>query len=72
MFSKVCVQNSVHRGEVDSPKADTFPGRHPTGQTPPGRHPSGQTPPGQTAPRAPHHQTVTAAEDMHPTGMHSC
>ena len=29
----------------------------------------GQTPPGQTPPSPP---TVTAADDTHPTGMHSC
>ena len=38
-----------------------------TGQTPPGR-PPGQTPLRQTSP----HQTATAEESTHPTGMHSC
>ena len=38
--------------------------RHLSRHPPPGRHPPGLTPPFQ--------QTAIAADDMHPTGIHSC
>ena len=42
----------------DTPPRQTLPGQTPApGQTPPGRHPP---------------KTATAADGMHPTGMHSC
>ena len=67
------------------PPGQTLPGRHPL-QIPPGRHPGQRpprqtpslgrnppqtpptdTPPGQTPP-----EMATAADGMHPTGIHSC
>ena len=66
----------------DTPWADT-PGKTPPGQThPPCRHPSCRIPPGRH-PLATHssgrhplgrhpHEMATAADSMHPTGMHSC
>ena len=57
---------------------------HPLGRHPLGRHPPGYTPPQQTpcpvhagihTPRRPVHAGIdmaTAADGMHPTGMHSC
>ena len=71
--------------DIKFPWADT-PGRHPSGQTPlradtpQGRHPSGQTPPWADTPHLgryppgtspPSHQTATAADGTHPTGIHS-
>ena len=85
MFSQACVKNSVHRGDVcqthTPPRADTpwidAPRQKPLGRHPLGRHPHGQTP--QTGRHPPfrgrhpsHQQTATAADGMHPTGMHSC
>ena len=64
---------------ADTPKADTPWQTPPPRQTPPGQtHTPGQTPPGQTPPgrhppgRHSPRQTATAADDTHPTGMHSC
>ena len=59
MFSQECVKNSVPWG---MPQCiwDIHPLANTPGQTPPGRPPK-QTP-----------QVVTAADRMHPTGMHSC
>ena len=58
IFSQACVKNSVHGGEeVYTPwQADTLPGQTPT---PLGRHPASP-------------EMATAADGMHPTGMHSC
>ena len=53
------LQVSVHMG-VSTP---LHAGIHTPGQT----HPPGQTPPGETLPKM-----ATAADGMHPTGMHSC
>ena len=65
MFLHPSVSHSVHRGEC-LPQCML-------GYTP------RQTPPRQTPPRAdiplsrhPPQQTATAADGMHPTGMHSC
>ena len=62
MFSQAYVKNSVHgSGRCTARQADIPLGSHPVlwEDTPP---------PGQT----PRHQTATAADDTHPTGMHSC
>ena len=74
-------------GGVHLPRINTTPllGRHPQADTPLGRHPfwadasPGQTPPKQTPPLGRHlsrqtvpAETATAADGMHPTGMHSC
>ena len=66
MYSQVCVKNSVHGGGWGCLPQCMLGYIHSpiSGQTPPlGRHPLGRHPPGQTA---------TAADGMHPTGMHSC
>ena len=74
MFSQACVKNSV-RGEVYTPPdTDPPPGQTPHlpdtawADTPLDTHPR-HNPPRQTPPPTP---TTTAADDTHPTGMHSC
>ena len=71
MFSQLCVKNSVLRGGVSqhalgqTPPCPVHAGIHtpPGRHTLPGRHPQG---------RHTHPPTATAADDTHPTGMHSC
>ena len=82
MFSQACVKNSVHGRGVHPTWADTSsqannPLRqtHPQADTPRadthllGRHPLGRHNPWADTPL---HQMVTAADGIHPTGMHSC
>ena len=84
VFTSVCQEFSPQGGCL--PDTHPSPGRYlldrrpqaeTPGQTPLGRHPHGQTP--QTGRHPPfrgrhpsHQQTATAADGMHPTGMHSC
>ena len=65
MFSQVSVSHSVHREGV----SQTPPGLDlPRDRNPPWAGPlPGQGPPGQT----PVSRRATAADGMHPTGMHS-
>ena len=85
VFTPVC--DSVHRGEVYIPWANTSPpGRHlqadpprqtdtAPGQTPPRADTPRQIPLGrQTSPWAdtPSPEMTTAADGTHPTGMHLC
>ena len=83
MFLHLSVSHSVHGVCIPACiGADTpSPWQTPPGQTPPllGRHPPGQThplPPGQIPPsmHAGIHTPLvaTAADGMHPTGMHTC
>ena len=70
MFSQACVKNSVHGGCLPQCMLGYT---HSPGQTPPFRHtpPWVDTPlPGRHPP--PPHQTVIAADGMHPIGMLSC
>ena len=77
MLLHLSVSHSVHRGAfILACTGQTPPlGRHPPF---PGKHPlpradtplSGQTPHPQVDPTP--QQTATAADDTHPTGMHSC
>ena len=77
VFTPVCF--SVHRwGVCLSACWDIYPldrqpppGRHPQADTPPGRPPWADTPLGRH-PLGRHPPAVTAADSMHPTGMHSC
>ena len=73
VFTSVCQEFWPQEGDVH-PQADTTPQADNLWADPMGRHPPGQTPPGQTLPRQtpPPHQTATAADSTHPTGMHSC
>ena len=64
--SQACVKNSVHGG-VYTPWADIPPGKHSLL----GRHPPAQTSPWADIPLADTpQQMATAADGMHPTGMH--
>ena len=81
IFSQECVKNSVHGGG-ELCLAQCMLGYTPPGQTPPGQTPPwadtplwADTPPRQTPTLGrppPLQQTATAADDTHPTGMHSC
>ena len=68
VFTPVC--HSVHGGGSASVHAGIPP--HPQGAgTPPPEHP-GTRSPRSRQPTPPGAETATAADDTHPTGMHSC
>ena len=70
MLSQACVKNSVPRVVSTS---GSLEGCLPLGPHPLGRHPPRQTPLQGRYPLGIHpHETATAADGTHPTGMQSC
>ena len=74
MFLHLSVSHSVHGGRctpswADNPSLTEPP---PRADTPPGQTlPLGQIPPQADTPGQTPHQTATAADGKHPTGIHS-
>ena len=67
------VSASVHAG-IHTPLGRSLGADTSLGRQPPGRDPPGQTFPGQTPPYPVQAgiDMATAADGMHPTGMHTC